>query len=315
MILRYTASNDPIFIPHVLLDYSNSADGNRVSKKEPGSTARLLIQSKYIPYPTVSTVLLTFNQEKFIEQAVESVLAQKGRIIHELIISDDGSTDGTRAIIESYCNRYPLIVRSIGSESNVGISENFRRAFQAASGKYVAVLEGDDYWIDEEKLDSQVTFLEENKDCSMVFSRIEVRDVMRNSTRLLKRQENIRKEKLDGSDFLAEPSMNLIGNFSCCAFRTDLMKSAPAVLFQNRLSEIAVAFYLETHGKIGYINKTMSVYRQHPDGVWTGSDKKAQLLSGLETRRIVKEVAREEYKESIQKIIDENYAKPLSKLA
>jgi glycosyltransferase involved in cell wall biosynthesis len=206
-------------------------------------------------------------------------------------------------------------VRSIGGETNVGISENFRRSFQAASGKYIAVLEGDDYWTDDGKLDSQITFLEENKDCSMVFSRIEVRDVMRNSTRLLKRQENIRKEKLDGSDFLAEPSMNLIGNFSCCAFRTDLMKRAPALLFRSRLSEIAVAFYLEAHGKIGYINKTMSVYRQHLNGVWTGSDKKAQLLSGIETRKIVKEVARGEYKERIQKIIDENYAKPLSMLS
>ena len=314
MILRYTESNDPVFIPHVLLDYSNSADANRVSRKEPGTTARLLIQSKHLPYPTVSTILLTYNQEKFIEQAIESALAQKGRIIHELIISDDGSTDGTRKIIEAYCDRYPLIVRSIGGEANVGISQNFRRSFQAASGKYIAVLEGDDYWTDEKKLDSQVTFLEENKDCSMVFSRIEVRDVTRNSTRLLKRQEKIRKDKLDGSDFLAEASMNLIGNFSCCAFRADLMKRAPAVLFRDRLSEIAVAFYLEAHGKIGYINKTMSVYRQHPNGTWTGSDKKAQLLSGLATRKIVKEVARDLYKERIQKVIDENYARPLSKL-
>ena len=86
------------------------------------------------------------------------------------------------------------------------------------------------------------------------------------------------------------------------------MQAAPPILFEKRISEIAVAFYLENHGKIGFMDKAMSVYRQHSGGVWSGSTPEAQRKSGRETRLTVKAVARNEYKGQIQKVIDQRYA-------
>lgn len=313
LILRYTRQYHPLFIPHVLMDYSNGIGPDRISNREPASNAKLRIQKKHLNLPTVTTLLLSYNQEQYIEKAVESVLAQKGNFIHEIIFSDDGSTDGTQAVLAAYSRANPLTVNNISAKANQGMVKNFQKGFAHVTGDYVAILEGDDYWTDDSKLEQQIAFLEANPDCSMVFSRIEVHSTANGSVRLLRRQDNL-KDKLDGSDFLAHTSMNLIGNFSSCLFRTKLMKELPAALYGHRLSEIAVAFHLEKAGKIGYIAKPMSVYRQHPQGVWTGSNRREQLESGIETRRIVRSIARPVYRDEIDRIIESQYAQPLMKL-
>jgi O-antigen biosynthesis protein len=308
LILNYTRSYPPKFIPHVLMEYASKLDPDRVSVKEPLGPAWFSVLAKRGALPTVSTVILSYNQKDYIKEAIESALAQKGEFVHEIIISDDGSTDGTDRIIRQYSEKYPLLIRDVSSRNNVGISGNYKRGFAACSGEYIATLEGDDYWSDQRKLESQAAFLLENKDCSMVFSKIEVLNVGNGTTRFLNRQNALNKAKLNGQDFLDHPTMNLIGNFSCCLFRASLIKNAPPILFEKRLSEIALAFYLEKHGKIGYLNKPMSVYRQHPNGVWTGSSRATQLKGGLETRLVVKAVADARYKDKIQGVIDERYS-------
>jgi glycosyltransferase involved in cell wall biosynthesis len=247
----------------------------------------------------------------YIKKAIESVLIQEGDFIHEIIISDDGSKDGTRAIIDEYTKQNHMRIRNISSDKNSGISTNFRKCFEAATGDYVAVLEGDDYWTDARKLEKQLEFMKSNKDCSMAFSKIEVHNVRNGTRKTLERQDNIKKTRLTGEDFLNDSSMNLIANFSSCMFRADLMKQAPALLFEKRISEIAVVLYLEQHGPIGFLDEVMSVYLQHPNGVWSGSDRLGQLKSGLETRRIAKEIAHPRHRDKIQKIIDEQFVAKL----
>ncbi|WP_139247713.1 glycosyltransferase [Hyphomicrobium sp. CS1GBMeth3] len=262
----------------------------------------------------ISTIIPTYNQEEYIGGAIESALKQRGNFVHEILVANDGSTDGTQAVIDSYCRQYPDIVRSIGGDDNIGISKNFWRSFDAASGSFVAVLEGDDYWTADDKLQAQSEFLISNPDCSMVFSMIEVHDIQRDTRKVLERQAALKKSKLDGSDFLADPNMNLIANFSCCMFRSGLIKTLPTVLFEKRLNEIALAFHLDRYGKIGFINRVMSVYRQHPQGVWTGSDRRAQLSSGLEARKTACALARDEYKGAIRSVIEQKFITPLAQM-
>lgn len=264
---------------------------------------------------SVDTIITSYNHEKFITQAIESVLEQKGNIRHRIIISDDASTDNTRKIISRYSKKYPEFIVELSSVQNLGMSENFKKCLYACNAEYVALCEGDDYWTDSYKLQKQIAFMKENFDCSMVFSKIEVHNIEKNSIRILKRQETIKKEKLDGEDFIADPNMNLIANFSCCLFKADLLKTMPAFLFNERITEIAFAFYFEQFGKIGYIDKVMSVYRQHIQGLWSGSDYKNQLISGMKTRQIVKEVAQPKYKDRIQKIIEEKFLSPLKEMS
>jgi glycosyltransferase involved in cell wall biosynthesis len=121
--------------------------------------------------PLLSIVTITYNHEPFIAKTIEGVLMQQVNFPIELIIAEDCSTDGTRAICQQYAEQYPALIRLITSESNVGAIANERRAMLAARGKYIAFCEGDDYWTDPLKLQKQVDFLESHLDYSVTFHR------------------------------------------------------------------------------------------------------------------------------------------------
>src|SRR5574344_800398 len=121
--------------------------------------------------PLLSIVTITYNHEPFIAKTIEGVLMQQVNFPIELIIAEDCSTDGTRAICQQYAEQYPDLIRLITSESNVGAIANERRARLAARGKYIAFCEGDDYWGDPLKLQKQVDFLESHPEYSVTFHR------------------------------------------------------------------------------------------------------------------------------------------------
>lgn len=114
--------------------------------------------------PLVSVRMITYNQEEYISEAIESVLKQKVSFPYELIIGEDASTDGTAAIVDSYQKKYPDIIKVFHRPKNLGMKMNCRRTMQECYGKYVAVLAGDDYWNYEMKLQNQVEYLEQHED-------------------------------------------------------------------------------------------------------------------------------------------------------
>lgn len=121
--------------------------------------------------PMVSVCLMTYNQSSYIDEAIQSVLSQKTDFPVEIVVGDDGSTDGTYEILLKYQAKHASQVRILRSTPNLGSYTgngrlNFIRNLKACRGKYVALLEGDDYWTEETKLQQQVDFLEENKDYS-----------------------------------------------------------------------------------------------------------------------------------------------------
>lgn len=236
----------------------------------------------------VTTMVTTYNHERFIAQALDSAIAQRGDFTHEILVSDDASTDGTRQIIREYAQRYPNLIRDISNDENIGISRNMSKCFEMARGQYLAVLEGDDYWTDPEKLKKQLEFLEANADCSMVFSRVRFR--RGEEFFLLPRQEAL-PEKIDCGTLVGSQDMNPICNFSCCLFRTKYMRVMPKVAYEHRLSEVTVAFYLVLLGRLGYIKDCLSVYRLHEHGVFAGQDERGKLLQALRTFLTVRKLA------------------------
>ena len=116
--------------------------------------------------PMVSVVMMTHNHEGYITQAVESVAEQQCDFPIELLIGEDFSTDGTRAVCEELQKRYPGLIRLIVASENVGITNNFLRLVSRSKGKYIAMLEGDDYWTHTEKLKKQVAMMESHPDYS-----------------------------------------------------------------------------------------------------------------------------------------------------
>ena len=112
--------------------------------------------------PTVSVHMITYNHEKFIAQAIESVLMQETDFPVELIIGEDCSSDSTRRIVEEYVRKYPNVIKAFLHEQNVGMANNSDAVGNACRGQYKAFLEGDDYWTHPKKLQKQVQLMEAN---------------------------------------------------------------------------------------------------------------------------------------------------------
>lgn len=114
--------------------------------------------------PLVSVGMLVYNHGKYLEKAIESILMQEVNFRYEIVIADDYSTDNSRDIIMKYYKKYPEIIKPILQERNVGMRLNSDTLRHNCIGKYRATLEGDDFWITTDKLQKQVSFLENNQD-------------------------------------------------------------------------------------------------------------------------------------------------------
>ena len=110
----------------------------------------------------LSIGILTYNHEKFIVRALNSVLMQEVNFTYEIIVGDDASGDNTPFILKDYQQRYPDAIKLILSEKNEGAFKNGKKIYEQSRGKYLCWFEGDDYWIYEKKLQTQVDFLESN---------------------------------------------------------------------------------------------------------------------------------------------------------
>lgn len=114
----------------------------------------------------VSVCIVTYNQENYIAECLESLVNQKTNFKFEIIVGEDCSTDATRAVVQKYVERYPELIVPLFYEENVGAVENIKQVYKAARGKYIAHLDGDDFALPE-KLQIQYDVLEQNKDCSI----------------------------------------------------------------------------------------------------------------------------------------------------
>ena len=121
--------------------------------------------------PLVSIIMPTYNHEKYIRQAIESVLAQECNFSYQLLIGEDFSTDKTREICQSFADLYPDKIILLPSYKNLGLVLNYKQLFDACNSKYVAILEGDDYWTNENKLQMQIDIMENNEDIGLVHTR------------------------------------------------------------------------------------------------------------------------------------------------
>lgn len=124
----------------------------------------------------LSIVVITYGHEKYIKQSLESILMQKINFKYEIIIGEDCSPDKTREILREYEKNYPNKFTMIYRNTNIGARKNSYDVHMRCRGKYIAYLEGDDYWTDETKLQKQVEFLENNKEFIAVTNKVIVVD-------------------------------------------------------------------------------------------------------------------------------------------
>ncbi|MFA6226872.1 MAG: glycosyltransferase family 2 protein [Candidatus Paceibacterota bacterium] len=128
--------------------------------------------------PRISVIICTYNREKFIERAIRSALAQSFSDF-EIIVMDDASSDNTEKIVRDLIQDNAKI-KYFKNDTNLGISKNRNKALNTAQGKYIAILDSDDFWIDNNKLRKQVDFLENNLDYILIGSNIKIIDEKEN---------------------------------------------------------------------------------------------------------------------------------------
>jgi len=124
--------------------------------------------------PLVSVAIITYNQKEYLRECIESALAQDYPYF-EIVVADDGSTDGTQDMLKEYDEKYPSKFVLRFSEKNQGITPNSNLAYFACSGKYIAWMGGDDLMLPG-KIYTQVQFMEENPDCTICYHNLEVFD-------------------------------------------------------------------------------------------------------------------------------------------
>ena len=131
---------------------------------------------------TLSVIMTTYNHERYIAEALESVFRQQTSFGVEIVVGEDCSTDRTLNIVRDYASMYPECIRIVTSEENVGWRKNYRRTIAAARGKYIALLDGDDYFTHRKKLAMQVELLEADPELGMCYTRSERIDESGNKT-------------------------------------------------------------------------------------------------------------------------------------
>ena len=211
--------------------------------------------------PMVSILTITYNHEKYISQAIDSFLMQKTDFNFEIVIGEDFSTDNTRKIIEVYQKKHPKKIKLLPSDKNLGIEANFFRTTQACNGKYIAICDGDDYWIDENKLQLQVDFLENNKDYGTVATLYEKFIQKNNTFKEIEYTTNQPVQALLFNDFLFDSHLTPV----TVLFKNSLVKEYSAIYIDNKeklsFLDYSLWMYFSLKEKVAILNKYTSVYR------------------------------------------------------
>lgn len=250
--------------------------------------------------PLVSISLITYNHKKYIRKAIESVLHQCVDFKYELIIGDDFSSDGTRDIIKEYSDKYPNIIHPIlHPQRNSGVPGkiNFVSTVYASRGKYIALLDGDDYWGDNFKLQKQVNFLEENPNYVISFhDSIEVDEEGKLLTKSMlgkHRQKSLSSEEIISGVLI--PANTVL-------FRNGIIKKFPKEFFTVLNGDTFTFALLAQHGKAYYQSDIQpSGYRIHNNGVWSLQGKTTQIENRLNTYRQLLMVIDDRYSYLIRK--------------
>lgn len=216
----------------------------------------------------VSIICNTYNQESYLEKAIESMLAQKTSFDYEIIIHDDVSTDGTKDIIRKYAEAYPEKIRVIYERENQysqGADFITPTIKDVAKGKYIAMCEGDDFWIDENKLQLQRDTLESHLECDMCacWGCTVTED---GNTEVSQIRPRIGNGILSTENVISGGGQYLVtaGLF----FRRQMYENM--LEFEKIISlDYAIQIKGSLRGGIYYLDRKMAVYRRYAVGSWT----------------------------------------------
>lgn len=220
----------------------------------------------------VSIYVPCYNQKDFIGRNLDSILNQKVNFKYEIIVRDDCSTDGTREIIQEFAKKYPDIVKLYLEEENQYSKHKFmqcqKKIMSLCSGEYFAMLEGDDYWCDENKLQTQVDFLDSNPEFTGCFTKTLRKNVITNKDFGFKPST----EELNGKNvFTIEDTIK--GYFICTAsvmyrfkkYKEELLNTIPVGIING---DSYLIYFFSLYGKLKYLDRLSAIHTLNETGIW-----------------------------------------------
>ena len=253
----------------------------------------------------VSVCVVTYNQEKYIAECLDSLVSQETNFKFEIIVGEDCSTDNTRAIVQQYVDKYPDLIVPLFYEKNVGAVENILQVYKKARGKYIAHMDGDDMALPG-KLQKQFDILEANPDCSVCVHNMKAMDA----------DSKYMKESFRLSD---ERKYTLLDLYLINALFVHSSK-----MFVNKINDyigdthlmpLDIEFHIAQakQGDIYFIEENLGVYRQ-----FVGITYENSFVSSFVRDRIIhvyENVDESYFTEEELNLIQEKYARTLLEYA
>lgn len=246
--------------------------------------------------PTVSVCIFAYNHEKYLAEALDSVLSQKVNFEYELIIGEDYSTDSTLKIAQTYQASYPSLIKIVqsGHTKKLEINGqatgryNFLNVLSVCQGSYIALLDGDDYWVDPNKLQKQVDFLEQHKEYSFIFHNVYLDNLNSGVSGDI-------RQTYHPSYFLDKNGLDellLIHNIvptSAVVLRNNMPKKFPDIFYKVQIGDWPFQIFNLNFGQVKYMEDVMGVYRIG-GGIWSKKNRVAQLLVIIHTYKYLAEI-------------------------
>jgi glycosyltransferase involved in cell wall biosynthesis len=235
------------------------------------------IPSRLIKKPLVSVSMITYNHEKYIEEAINGVLMQEVDFDVELIISNDNSPDQTDTIIQKILKEHPKshCIKYIKNKKNLGIMQNLADNLKSCKGQYIAICEGDDYWTDSTKLQKQVQFLEDFPEYVITYTNSQAFD-----------ENGLVNIDFGGvkRDVSADELKKGIPIYTLTTCFRNVLKEIPMDLLSAKLGDVIIWSLLGAYGKGKYLADILpAAYRVHKEGVFSMQSEQQKIRMTLIT--------------------------------
>jgi glycosyltransferase involved in cell wall biosynthesis len=215
--------------------------------------------------PKVSICCITYNHEAFIAQTVDSFLMQQTDFEVEIIIGEDCSKDGTRQILLDYQARYPDKIRLLLHDANIGMIPNFYQTLSAATGEYIAICEGDDYWTDPGKLQAQVALMDRHPEYSFCFHRVARR---KNDEFVDYLPAGLEDKEQNIHDLIRDWDIVI-----CTMLLRRHMLPGKELMMSSQAGDQSLCYGLAAQGNYYFMGtECMADYRYHPGGITNNPD-------------------------------------------
>jgi hypothetical protein len=222
----------------------------------------------------VTAIVQSFNHEAYIRRALDSAVNQRGLESFEVLVGDDASTDGTRAVIQEYAHRYPILIRTLLPQRNMGGDGKvlFAELLRESRGEYIAMMDADDYWISDEKCRIQAEYLDTHPECALVFH-----NVIRQHDH--DRRLDFRLNPPRQRGVVSRRQLYSHNPIAACSpmVRRSVVDPMPSWYFDSPWGDWALNFMAEKAGEIHYLPEVLGVYRIHDRGAYSGLDRLAQV--------------------------------------